>query len=744
MYKILFLLLTLLIQSSLSWAKPMQNISGQHIRVGVFANPPLAFKDQNGIWQGISIDVINAVASQEGWNLDYVEDSFSGLLKKLETHQVDIMAVMGYSRARAKKYTYTRNPLISNWGVVYSKGKSNIASLLDLEGKRVAVMKNNIHDTAFRSEAKKFDVQINHVELANFSDVLKSISVGDVDAGVVNRLFGSLNAHKYNLLETGIIFNPINIHYATLEPKNKKLLDVIDKYLIQYKANKGSIYFTSIDHWMYKRTNKKLPPWLFWGAIGLIVFTLLMIGISILLRKQVAVRTQELQLEIDEHRQVQIKLDNLAYYDLLTQLPNRASFLLSLKATINNARRNAGKIAVFFIDVDRFKTINDSLGHDAGDQLIIAISKRLSKCLRDEDILSRFGGDEFVSIIHNIHSLSDVNNVATRMLKSLSSPINIGVTEIYSSVCIGVAMFPDDDEKGEDLLKFADAAMYHAKAQGANNYEFYNEKLTQRVRNRLSMETRLRHALDRDQFLLHYQPIFNLKTLQPIGVEALIRWNDPINGLIPPDEFIPLAEETGLIIEIGEWVLEHSCKQVHEWDKQGYGELLLAVNVASRQFDHNKLLSVVMSALNNSGLKSTQLELEITERMFLDITQDVRETLNKLTQEGIRLSIDDFGTGYSSLSYLKQLPIDTLKIDRSFIMGIPSDKDDTQIASTIISMAHGLGLNVIAEGIETAEQLKVLSSLDCNHGQGYYLSRPQSAKDIESLLIKKVGQISIF
>ena len=737
MYKIAFILIYLILPFSSAFSHDIKDQPGELIRVGVFPNPPVAFKDTDGKWRGISIDVIEKIASKQGWKVEFVEAPFSVLLKKFEKHQIDILSMMAYSEARAKKYIYTRNPLISNWGVVYSKGKANIASLLDLEGKRVAVMKNNIHDAGFRREAQKFDLKFKLINRPNFRDVMKSVSAGDVDAGVVNRLFGSLNGRKYNLVETGIIFNPINIHYSTLNPNHKVILNVIDKYLSKFKANKDSIYYASLQRWMHQSTPNTLPPWITWVAFGLISFTIFLIGISLLLRKQVAARTSELQLEVDERRQAQLKLDNLAYYDLLTQLPNRVSFLMSLKTTIKNAERNKSKIAVLFIDIDRFKTVNDSLGHDAGDQLIIQISKCLNKCLRDEDILGRFGGDEFVAIIHNINSLSDINNVTTRMLKSLRAPINIGVTEIYSSVCIGVAMFPDDDSTGDDLLKYADAAMYHAKTQGGNNYEFYNKELTQRVRKRLSLETRLRHALDRDQFLLHYQPIYDLNTNQPIGVETLIRWNDPEHGLIPPDEFIPLAEETGLIIPIGEWVLEQSCKQIYEWGKQGYGELFLAVNVASRQFDHDKLYSTVMSALNNSGLKTTQLELEITERMFLDITQDVRKTLDKLTQEEVRLSIDDFGTGYSSLSYLKQLPIDTLKIDRSFIMGIPDDKDDTQIASTIISMAHGLGLNVIAEGIETAEQLKFLSSLGCNQGQGYFLARPQTADDIEPILIKK-------
>jgi len=276
--------------------------------------------------------------------------------------------------------------------------------------------------------------------------------------------------------------------------------------------------------------------------------------------------------------------------------------------------------------------------------------------------------------------------------------------------------------------------MYHAKDQGGNNYQFYNQELTQRVQKRLELESRLRQALENKDFQLHYQPIYNIKDRTPIGVEALIRWQDPEKGLIMPDEFIPFAEETGLIIPIGDWVLEQACKQVVEWESQGLGQLLLAVNISSIQFDNGKLYSSVISTLQNTGLAAQQLELEITERMFLNITDNVKETLDKLTHHGVNLSIDDFGTGYSSLSYLKQLPIDTLKIDRSFIIGIPEDKDDVQIAATVVTMAHGLGMDVVAEGIETEEQLQYLNSLNCGRGQGYFLSKPQSAENITKLL----------
>ena len=340
-----------------------------------------------------------------------------------------------------------------------------------------------------------------------------------------------------------------------------------------------------------------------------------------------------------------------------------------------------------------------------------------------------------------MQDITDINFIRTiteRMLGCFNDSINIESTEIYSSICIGIALYPDDDGSGENLLKYADAAMYHAKAQGGNNYQFYNEKLTQQVHKRLEMETRLRHAIDREEFLLYYQPILDLSTQKPIAVEALLRWQDPEKGLIMPDQFIPLAEETGLIADIGNWVLEHACKQLKEWDAQGYGELQLAINVSSIQFDNKLFCSNLESILQKTGLSANRLELEITERIFLDISDKVISTLNNLRGSGIRLSIDDFGTGYSSLSYLKQLPITTLKIDRSFIMDIPQDRDDMQIATTIISMAHGLEMDVVAEGIETQQQLDFLTSLGCTQGQGYYLSRPQAAETITQWLEKSI------
>ena len=735
----ILLFLYLLFPVASVFANHIKDEPGQIIRVGVFPNPPVAFKDENGQWRGISIDVLQEIADKQQWKLEYVQGSFSEHLKNFETNKIDLISMMAYSDKRAKKYTYSQNPLISNWGLVYTRPDSKIASLLDLEGKRIGVMKNNIHDTAFRTLIKKFDIDVKVVELANFKDVMENVQTGKVDAGIANRLFGALNASKYHLVETGIIFNPINIHYSSLHPDNKVILGVIDKQLQAFKANKDSIYFTAIRRWMNQSSGNHSYRWLVWLALGLFSVIVIMGGITLLLRKQVAIRTHELQAEVDERREAERKLDELAYYDSLTKLPNRVSLLEHLKAAIGRAIRRKNKVAVLFIDIDRFKTVNDTLGHTAGDQLIVHVANQLQACLREEDSINRFGGDEFVAILQDITDLSYINQVTDRMLKCLAAPINIESTEVFSSVCIGVALYPDDDDSGEHLLKYADAAMYHAKEQGRNNYQFYNEELTQQIQKRLDLETRLRHALERDEFILHYQPIYNLEDQQPIGVEALIRWQDPKLGLIMPDDFIPHAEETGLIVEIGDWVLKQACQQIKEWESQGLGNLHLAVNVSSLQFENDRLYWSVISTLKNTDLAPQQLELEITERMFLNISCAVRETLDKLTEKGVKLSIDDFGTGYSSLSYLKQLPIDTLKIDRSFIMGIPEDKDDVQIASTIVTMAHGLGMDVVAEGIETENQLQYLNTLGCRRGQGYYLSKPQSVEEITKLLKTKLS-----
>jgi diguanylate cyclase (GGDEF)-like protein len=446
-------------------------------------------------------------------------------------------------------------------------------------------------------------------------------------------------------------------------------------------------------------------------------------------------RADQLQSEIEQRKQAQQHLNQLAYFDGLTGLPNREGFGIALNQVLVDMQGSEERLALLFIDVDRLKNINDGLGHGAGDLLLQQIAGRLQGVLRAHDHLSRFGGDEFVVIVSEIGETSDAELVANRLLNALVAPIDIGSTQIYTSASIGIALYPDDATSVDTLLKHADTAMYQAKEMGGNRFVFYHARQTERVIERLTLDTRLRQALERQELLLHYQPVVALGSRRIVGVEALLRWNDPERGLVMPGAFIPAAEDTGLIIQLGEWVLEAACAQLRDWQQQGKADgMTLAVNVSTRQFEGGRLVKSVEQALSRTGLAPECLELEITENVMLIMNDEVRGSLDSLRELGVRLSLDDFGTGYSSLSYLKQLPFHTLKIDQSFVSKIPGLVGDAQLVTTILALAKGFELEVIAEGIETQAQYDFLLEHGCEFGQGYLMSRPQPADALAAML----------
>ncbi|MBI3896675.1 MAG: EAL domain-containing protein [Gammaproteobacteria bacterium] len=418
------------------------------------------------------------------------------------------------------------------------------------------------------------------------------------------------------------------------------------------------------------------------------------------------------------------RLAYLAQHDSLTGLPNRALFADRLRQAIFQASRHSRQVAVAFLDIDRFKTINESLGHEAGDLLLRAMAERLRHCLRDGDTVGRTSGDEFTLILADMAQVDDAARLAHKILTSLRRPFELLGQEIYVSASLGLTLYPHDSQDVEELLRNADVAMYRAKEIGRNTYQFYAAEMTAHAQDRLSLENALRRALDRGEFTLHYQPIVELNGGNVIGAEALLRWRHPERGMVPPLQFIPLAEETGLIVPIGEWVLRTACAQCKEWDSNGLGALTLAVNISPRQFQRPDFASTVAKVLRETGLPPERLELELTESVLMHNPETTIANMKRLSDIGVQLSIDDFGTGYSSLSYLKRFPIDRLKIDRSFVKGIPADGDDAAIATAIIAMAHKLQLNVIAEGVETADQLAYLRSHECDVMQGYYFSPP--------------------
>jgi diguanylate cyclase (GGDEF)-like protein/PAS domain S-box-containing protein len=440
------------------------------------------------------------------------------------------------------------------------------------------------------------------------------------------------------------------------------------------------------------------------------------------------------QNDITETKRYQDELERQANYDALTGLPNRSLLQDRLKQAIAFAQRQNHSVAVAFIDLDRFKFINDSLGHNAGDRLLQTVAERIKSCLRQFDTVARYAGDEFVLVLYDQLSEETISALLQRVLDNVSKPFQIDKQDVYVTCSIGVSVFPQDGREVGALLKNADAAMFRAKERGRNNFRFYTAEMNSRVAEHLSLETDLRRALERGELLLHYQPQVDLPSGRIVGAEALARWQHPQKGMIAPGRFIPLAEETGLILPLGEWVLQTACTQNKAWRDAGLPPVTMSVNISVRQFMRKDLIESLAKVIEASGLDARQLELEVTESLIMHNAEEFVATLRKLRAIGIKLAIDDFGTGYSSLNYLKQLPVDRLKVDQSFVRDIFKDAGGATIAEAIITLGHSLGLKVIAEGVETGEQLDFLRHKLCDEFQGYYFSRPLPADKFTALL----------
>ena len=439
--------------------------------------------------------------------------------------------------------------------------------------------------------------------------------------------------------------------------------------------------------------------------------------------------------DITERTKEKERFNQLVSYDSLTNLPNRELFVDRLDQAIGQARRKKETGAVLALDLDHFKRINDTLGHPIGDQLIKAVSVRLLKTLFDSDTVTRISGGTFIILLPRIMKTGHAENVANKLLMAFKSPFLVNEHELFTSCSIGIALFPNDGETSDILIKNADAAMHISKERGKDRFQLYSSAIANNSFERLVLENSLRRALERNEFRLYYQPQLDLRTGKSIGVEALIRWQHPDLGFIPPMEFIPIAEETGLIHSIGEWVLKTACEQKKIWDQQGFKYLRVSVNLSARQFHYANLVDMIGDVIKRTGIDAQDLDLELTESTIMEHLEETTETLRKLKEMGTHISIDDFGTGYSSLMYLKTFPIDTIKIDKSFVKDMTTDSDDQAITQAIISMAHSLKLDVVAEGVETKEQLELLRSQNCDIIQGYLFSRPVPADDIPSLLL---------
>ncbi|MEY3747890.1 MAG: hypothetical protein RL194_1349 [Pseudomonadota bacterium] len=446
-----------------------------------------------------------------------------------------------------------------------------------------------------------------------------------------------------------------------------------------------------------------------------------------------------LMVDITSLKESEEKLIHQATHDGLTGLPNRALLQDRIQQGIAHANRQGSTLALMFIDLDRFKIINDSLGHDVGDAVLQTAASRLTASVREVDTVARLGGDEFVMLLTDINRVEDITAIANKTLENLSKTFSIGRDEYVLTASIGISVYPKDGKDVQTLLKNADAAMYRAKADGKNRFEYFAEQMNVNAMRRMQIEHHLHTALEHGEFSLHYQPQADLESGRIVGVEALLRWNNPEIGAIPPDEFIPVAEETGLIVSIGKWVLQTACQQIAAWQDAGLPKLRVAVNISVRQFMQDDLVDVVTAALKTSGIDPVQLELELTESLLMDGNERVIGAMQALKDMGIGLSIDDFGTGYSSLGYLRRFPIRSVKIDRSFVHGINSDEDAAALVRSIISMAREMRLSVIAEGVETREQLSYLAHHGCHEIQGYFLGKPTSGEECVDVFSKFIN-----
>lgn len=429
--------------------------------------------------------------------------------------------------------------------------------------------------------------------------------------------------------------------------------------------------------------------------------------------------------DITERRQAETRLAYMANYDSVTGLPNRHLLRERLDRAIKHEARSHRHLAIMFLDLDNFKSINDTLGHDVGDRVLQVVANRLLACLRESDTVARIGGDEFTVLVEDMTTMESIAALAQQIIDSLSLPFPLDGREMFCTVSVGIAIYPDDSESLDGLMKSADSAMYRAKEQGRNTYRFFTEDMHRRAYERLLLENRLRGALKRGEFQLHYQPQIDVASGATVGIEALLRWNDEERGLVQPLEFIGVLEDTGMIVEVGHWVLEEACAFNQSLREIGLPPIRVAVNISPRQFRQKGLVESIRQILSNTGLGAEYLDLEITESVLVDAV-DAPDVLERLSGMGVRLSIDDFGTGYSSLSYLKRFPIDTLKIDRSFVRDIMTDSDDAAITVAIIALSRSLRLKVLAEGVETAEQLASLRHHGCDEIQGFLYARPMS------------------
>lgn len=685
----------------------------------------------NGKHTGMTAEYMQYFSDQLGIPITlHPTASWADALNAAKQRHCDIVAAVTDTPERREYLNFTHPYIEGAHALATQNDTWFFSDLAELEGKTIGAVRGYAPVSYLAENYPKINVR----EFDNLAQGIDSVSNGEI-LGFID-VVPTLSYYIQNNYSGGLkISGKFDYKYQMgMGARNDEpvLLSILNKTI----ATMPSQLHTQIkSEWINVRYEQAVDYKLLWqiviGFVALLILLLMRNRRMSIHRMEMAQKNRELADMNNELAKQTEAAQHMARHDQLTGLPNRSQLMEYLSNAIQRARRNQQKVAILFIDLDRFKYINDSLGHDIGDELLCAISNTLAQRVRSTDMLARVGGDEFIVVLDTLNDDYSPSIIAQDIIGSLATAFSVRNHELRVGTSIGISIFPDDSEDIHTLIRHADMAMYQAKDMGRNRFRYFTTSLSDKTENRLKLENALRDALEQNQFSLVYQPIIDLELGKVSSAEALIRWHHPDMGLITPDEFIPLIEENGLIHEIGLWGLRSACQQFNHWQQQGLGIENIAVNVSSIQFQRSNLLENFQQVLNEENVAAQSIGLEITENHLMDQTEHNIAFLNGLKQAGHKISVDDFGIGYSSMSYMKRLPINTIKIDRSFISDIPEDQNDMQITHAIVALSNSLGYTTVAEGVEELDQLHFLQDIGCRYLQGYLFSKPLAAKDFE-------------
>ncbi|QQY79595.1 diguanylate cyclase (GGDEF)-like protein [Keratinibaculum paraultunense] len=686
--------------------------------------PPYEFVDDKGNYKGFNVDIMKAISETMNVEIQLIPMKWSEAVSALENHYVDAIQGMSRTPEREGKYLFTQSTIINSSAIFVRKDTEHIKDIEDLKGVRVAYQIGDINEDRIKDISGAI-----MVPRYNQLEGIKALLDGEVDAFIGNKIAAIYQLNK--MKETNkvkIVGMPIGeTAYGPVTYKgNEEVYELLNAGIDKIKED--GTYDKIYKKWFGDELS--FGRFMLLGYIKEIFIILLIITIIILglyywnkkLKIEVSKRTNELEIANKNLMMQQQEIYRLAYFDPKTSLPNRLYFIEELNKNID---KNI-KLAVLYLNLDKFKHINNTLGHDIGDEILRLIGLRLEKLIGEGNLIARGEGDGFFILIKDLMDEGEAVDVAKRIIEDFKQPLIVEGYKLYLTTSIGIAVYPEAGITSSSLIKNAEAALYRAKDVGGNSYFIYDETIGIKEYENLTMLNELRQAVNNEEFVLYYQPKIDIKREKIIGMEALIRWNNPKRGLVFPDKFIPLAEDTGLIVPIGEWVLREACRQNKEWIQKGYKPRRISVNISARQFQYYNFLDTVSNILEETGLEPEYLGLEITETTAISDIEYTIDVLNRLKQLGVSVIMDDFGTGYSSLKYLREMSINEIKIDRAFIWDIETNEKNRAISRTITVLAKQFDILVTAEGVETKEQLDILKKIGCDKAQGYYFSKPKA------------------